>query len=217
MASVMMATYPEIFAAGAIIAGLPYGSANTIPEAFDRMRGHGGPSEQALQQLLRAASPHKGPWPTISIWQGSADHTVAPANADAILGQWRAVHGLAKTSAATETVDGHTRQVWRDADGQIRIEEYRIAGMGHGTPLATAGPDGLGSAGPFMLDVGISSTQRIAEFWGIAKAGRPGKAKEEAPSVVAAFREEKSASDDKPASGVRKIIEDALRTAGLLR
>ena len=49
MASVMLATYPEVFAGGAIIAGLPYGSASTIPEAFDRMRGHGLPSERELQ------------------------------------------------------------------------------------------------------------------------------------------------------------------------
>lgn len=39
MTSVMLATYPDIFAGGAIIAGLPYGCATTIPEAFDRMRG----------------------------------------------------------------------------------------------------------------------------------------------------------------------------------
>jgi poly(3-hydroxybutyrate) depolymerase len=39
MTGVLLATYPEVFAGGAIIAGLPYGSAHTLPEAFDRMRG----------------------------------------------------------------------------------------------------------------------------------------------------------------------------------
>src|SRR6185295_5408523 len=82
MASVMLATYPEIFAGGAIIAGLPHGSASSIPEAFDRMRGHGGPADPALQALLRNASSHKGPWPTISIWHGTADQTVNVSNAD---------------------------------------------------------------------------------------------------------------------------------------
>ena len=33
MTSVMLATYPEVFAAGAIIAGLPYGTATNIKEA----------------------------------------------------------------------------------------------------------------------------------------------------------------------------------------
>src|SRR6516165_7032885 len=43
MASVMLATYPEIFAGGAIIAGLPYGCANNIQQAFEAMfteQGH---------------------------------------------------------------------------------------------------------------------------------------------------------------------------------
>jgi poly(hydroxyalkanoate) depolymerase family esterase len=79
MATTMLATYPEVFSGGAIIAGLPHGSATTIPEAFDRMRGHGGPSEEDLQRALRSASNHRGPWPRVSIWHGSADHTVAPS------------------------------------------------------------------------------------------------------------------------------------------
>lgn len=37
MVSVMLATYPELFAGGAIIAGLPYGSASSVQEAFGNM------------------------------------------------------------------------------------------------------------------------------------------------------------------------------------
>jgi poly(hydroxyalkanoate) depolymerase family esterase len=39
MASVMLATYPEVFAGGANIAGLPYGSASSVQEAFEAMDG----------------------------------------------------------------------------------------------------------------------------------------------------------------------------------
>src|SRR6185436_3628507 len=38
MASVMMACYPEVFAAGAIIAGLPYGAALSAQQAYQHMR-----------------------------------------------------------------------------------------------------------------------------------------------------------------------------------
>ncbi len=37
MASTMLATYPEVFAGGAIIAGLPHGSARSVQQAFDAM------------------------------------------------------------------------------------------------------------------------------------------------------------------------------------
>jgi len=233
MATVMLAAYPEVFAGGAIIAGLPYGSAATIPEAFDRMRGHGGPSKAELQRLLRAASPHKDAWPTISVWQGSADNTVVPTNADAILAQWQGVHGVGKAPTRTEKVDGQTRQVWCDSSGRERIEKYTIAGMGHGTPLKTSGEDGLGRAGPFMLDVGISSTRHIARFWGLAKPATQRAAKAETASRTAleAYKpaekpravhvnptaEPQPRNASGPAAGITKVIEDALRAAGLMR
>ncbi|MGO4837891.1 PHB depolymerase family esterase, partial [Rhizobiaceae sp. 2RAB30] len=110
MAAAMLASYPEVFAAGGIIAGLPYGTATSVPEAFDRMRGHGGPSKHSLQQILRRASAHDGPWPRISIWQGSADQSVVPSNAEAIAAQWRAVHGLDKSPTYSKSQGAWTTQ-----------------------------------------------------------------------------------------------------------
>ena len=48
MTSVMLATYPEKFAGGAVVAGLPYGAAHGVSAALERMRGHGIPSARAL-------------------------------------------------------------------------------------------------------------------------------------------------------------------------
>lgn len=166
MTSVMLATYPEVFAGGAIIAGLPFGCASTIPQAFDSMRGHGLPSEADLADRVRSASRHDGPWPAISVWHGSADATVNVSNADAIVAQWRRVHNANADPVQTD-VDGHRRRTWHDADGRPAIDEYRIAGMGHGTPLDTRGDDACGKAGPYMLDAGISSTHRLCRTWGL--------------------------------------------------
>ncbi len=236
MTSVMLATYPEVFAGGAIIAGLPYGAANTIPEAFDRMRGRGLPAKRQLQEMLRGASPHKGQWPVISVWHGSADPIVSPSNADAIAGQWLAVHQVGVRPARKEIVDGHSRQVWCDAGRRPVIEKYSISGMGHGAPLATAGKTGLGAEVPFMLDVGISSTRHIAHFWGIASLDdrRAPAEKAEDASVKAAAGNPRNFSMSPAASmaakekigsphatdtavAINKVITDALRSAGLMR
>jgi poly(hydroxyalkanoate) depolymerase family esterase len=166
MAAAMLATYPEVFAGGGIIAGLPFGCATTIPEAFDRMRGHGGPSELELQRLVRKASKHNGQWPRISIWQGSGDRTVASTNAESIAVQWRSVHKLDTAPTHSTSERGQSRRVWADEAGEAKIEINMIAGMGHGTPIG----NGLGTAGPYMLDVGISSTQEMARFWGLGDA-----------------------------------------------
>jgi poly(hydroxyalkanoate) depolymerase family esterase len=235
MTSVMLATYPDVFAGGAIIAGLPYGCASSVPEAFDRMRGRGFPTQKDLQALLRSASTHTGPWPTISIWHGTADHTVVPSNMAAIIGQWRDVHQVGEMPTHSDLIDGFPHRVWRDVSGRILIEEYSITGMGHGTPIATKPPNNYGAAAPFMLDVGISSTFHIARSWGLVSAedGRtimlPHAYDSHAAKVdhlrgaEANFDTSRTHSDAPPipsahaTSGVRKVIEDALRAAGLMR
>lgn len=233
MAAAMLASYPEVFAGGAIIAGLAFGTAATIPQAFDRMRGHGSPSEGDLQQALLNASDHRGPWPRISIWHGTADQTVAPSNAGVIATQWRGVHGLEKAPTHLEEAGPHARQVWRDGTGQAVIEVNLIAGMGHGTPI---GNDGLGRQGPYMLDIGISSTREIARFWSITgsasknlspHSGQVGRPSEVAPPGLRATDVQHATASSAMRSGVRdkvsdapgvkKIIEDALRAAGLMR
>ena len=229
MASVMLATYPEVFAGGAIIAGLPYGCAVNVPQAFDRMRGHGVPAEDALSALVSAASDHAGPWPTISVWHGSSDATVDPINATAIVAQWRALHGVPAAPSRVETVDGYPRRIWFDDAGRAVIEDYSITGMGHGTPLDTIGEDGCGRAGAYMLEAHISSTRHIAHFWGLghadADAGvRPAAfTANPAPSTAIApkhiFTQRIDLPPARPAAttGVAKVIEDALRAAGLMR
>lgn len=236
MASVMMATYPEVFAGGAIIAGLPYGCASSVPEAFDRMRGQGVPDRVTLADQVRRASDHAGPWPTVSIWHGSADTIVSPTNADALVSQWGLLHQVGVKPTQVETVRGHARWVWQDHTGRPVIEAFSIAGMGHGTPLHTAGNEGCGQAGAFLLEANISSTHHICQFWGLLEDRRSVDDERQAersqleplPTLVSEpemppepqpHRAKRRRAHAAPAggAGVSKIIEDALRAAGLMR
>jgi poly(hydroxyalkanoate) depolymerase family esterase len=169
MTSVMLACYPELFAGGAIVAGLPYGAATNVKQAFESMYQSPSRSPREWGDLVRQASAHKGPWPRISIWHGSADKTVIPRNAREILKQWTELHGLPFTPSSQTTVDGYPREVWTNKSGEDLIESYAITNMAHGTPLAVGDDEGsCGAAGPFLLPVGISSSYHIAKFFGIA-------------------------------------------------
>lgn len=168
MTAAMLATYPEVFAAGAIIAGLPYGSAGNVQQAFESMFQGRQQSAQAWGDLVRRASPHRGPWPRVSVWHGDRDATVVPMNADALTAQWTNVHGI-DAAPVEDKVDGYPRKVWR-RDGVDVVESYTITGMAHGTPLAT-GAHG-GTAGPFLLEAGISSSYHIAKFFGLTGTAR---------------------------------------------
>jgi poly(hydroxyalkanoate) depolymerase family esterase len=171
MTSVMLACYPEVFAAGAIIAGLPYGAASNVQQAFESMFQSPARSAQEWGDLVRGAAPHDGPWPRVSVWHGNADQTVIPANAREILKQWTDVHGLPATPSAQAMVDGYPRQVWINEGGEELIESYTITNAGHGTPLATGkADDECGAAGPFLLEAGISSSYHIAKFFGLTAA-----------------------------------------------
>jgi poly(hydroxyalkanoate) depolymerase family esterase len=171
MTSNMLACYPEVFAAGAIVAGLPYGAATSVQQAFETM--FQSPSRPAPEwgDLVRNASPHRGSWPRISVWHGNADKTVIPPNAREILKQWTDLHGLPISPSARTKVDGFPREVWLNERGDELIESYTITNMAHGTPLAVGEAEGAcGAPGPFLLSVGISSSYHIAKFFGIAVA-----------------------------------------------
>nr|VFK41934.1 MAG: esterase, PHB depolymerase family [Candidatus Kentron sp. TC] len=169
MTSVMLATYPEVFAGGAIVAGAPYHAADGLQEAFETMFAGRSLTGREWGDRVRLASSHRGPWPKVSVWHGDADTAVAPINAEESIKQWLDVHGLSSDPAVEERVDGFPRRVWQDSRGESLVESYTITGMSHGQPLhADGAAHSCGTAAPFFNDVGISSAYRIAKFWGLS-------------------------------------------------
>ncbi len=180
MTSVMLATYPEVFAGGAIIAGLPFGVASNVEEALSGMRQTSLRAAVELGDIVRAASPHTGPWPKVSVWHGDRDLTVNPSNGDAIVQQWLDVHGLPSAPMSQTEVEGHERTIWWNADGETVVEFYNIASMAHGTPLGIGDSNEyFGAAGPFLIDAGISSSYHIATFFGLTDKVYRAKSAEE--------------------------------------
>lgn len=216
MAAVMLATYPETFAGGAVIAGLPYGVARDVQGALKAM--YAGATRPASQwgDLVRHAAPTPSRWPRVEIWHGTDDHTVRPINGDELVKQWVDVHGLTDATVETDTTAGVRRRVYRDAHGAARVTHVVVPGLGHGAPLDTApGAPGQGIAAPFMLEAGISSTYRIARAFDISpeRAG--------AGEASAAPRRPTFTLPGHLGTGgthaIKDIIADALRKAGLLK
>ena len=134
MTSIMLACYPDVFAGGAIVAGLPYGAATNVQQAFESMFQSPSRTAREWGDLVRKASSHRGLWPRVSVWHGNADKTVIPSNAREILKQWTDIHGLSPAPSAQKIVDGYPREVWMDGAGDEILESYTITNMAHGTP-----------------------------------------------------------------------------------
>jgi len=127
--------------------------------------------------------------------------------------------------------NGRERMVWRDARGRAVVESHVLKGLGHGVPIN----EEHGRAGPFMLEAGVSSTARIAKFWGLAQkpvakkilaAILPEAVIAPAPEPVVEIplpANDVSADDAPPrlaayaGGGLRKVIDRALALAGLIK
>ncbi len=168
MAAALLATYPDVFAAGAVVAGLPFGAAHSAQEAFGAMYQPQARPAADRGAAVRAASPAPQRRPVVSIWHGESDSTVLPGNAAELAKQWCDVHGLSQ-APVTSRVDSATHRAWRDAGGTIRVETFMVPGLAHGTPIDTraAGDRGVGKAMPYLLEAGVSATWHTARSWGL--------------------------------------------------
>jgi poly(hydroxyalkanoate) depolymerase family esterase len=94
MTAAMLAAYPERFAGGAIVAGVPYGCADTVIRALDCMNPGVDRKPEEWRQALAGTSGSPTRYPPVSIWHGDADERVVPRNRIELIEQWTAAHGL---------------------------------------------------------------------------------------------------------------------------
>lgn len=176
MTAVMLATYPELFAGGAIIAGVPYKCASDASEALSQCGVSLSTQLVPMKDLtpaqwgtlVRNASSYNGPFPRVSIWQGTSDTTVNPQDQRELVDQWTDVLRIDQVPDTEDSISGQAHKLYKDNNGKVLVETVLINGMGHGTPIGPGNADNqCGKAAPFILDVGICSSFHIIKFWGL--------------------------------------------------
>jgi poly(hydroxyalkanoate) depolymerase family esterase len=207
MTSVMLAAYPDVFEAGAVIAGMPYDcTRDTGP--FVCMNPGTDRTPAVWAQRVRDAYPsYTGPWPRVAVWHGDNDSTVAPMNAAELRDQWTAVHGLGQTPDRTSTIgaDGTRREQYLDGSGQVAVEVDRVPSIGHGTPVDPgSGPEQCGRTGtPHFID-SICSSHWVTGFFGLTGGGDPDPGGLPAPAGLAV-----TGSDDTSISLAWQVVDGA--------
>jgi poly(hydroxyalkanoate) depolymerase family esterase len=166
-AAVMLATWPELFDAGAVMSGVPYRCATTVQGAYDCMALGSHPELKKTPEewgdLVRAASNHDGAYPRVILFHGTSDTTVHPDNMLELVDQWTNVHGIAGEPTATEMVAGHQRQ--RFGDGEV--EAWRIGGMVHAVAIGDDPDHPCGTSGSYVADKGLCEAYRAIRFFGL--------------------------------------------------
>ncbi|ROP55076.1 PHB depolymerase family esterase [Streptomyces sp. PanSC9] len=170
MTSVMLATYPDVFTAGAVVAGLPYDCTKDNSPYLCMNPGVDLTPDAWAQRVRDAAPSYQGPWPRAAIWYGDQDTTVAPRNATELRDQWTALHGLSQTPTRTTTIgsDATRQDQYLAADGTVAVEVDRVPGIGHGTPVDPGtGPEQCGATGAPYFPDSLCSSRWIARFFGL--------------------------------------------------
>ncbi len=216
MTAVMLATYPDVFAGGAILSGIPYRCGTGQTAAFSCMNPGTDLTPSQWGDKVRAAFAWSGQRPIVSIWHGDADYTVRPMNLAESMDQWTNVHGIDQTADVSDTIGGYPHRVYKDAAGVARVETWTITGMGHGTPVDPGtGATQCGTAGAYILDVNLCSSYHIARFFGLDNLdGMPPTASITAPAngatVSGTVNIAASANDDIGIERVEFLLDGAL-------
>lgn len=189
MTAVMLAAYPDVFKAGAVMAGLPYECATDVLAAFTCMSPGVDRTPQDWAQRVRNSYPgYTGPWPRVSVWQGDNDPTVVPRNADELRDQWTQVHGLDQTPDRSSTVGANNtrRDEYLAGDGTVAVEVNRVPNIGHGTPVDPGtGTEQCGATGTAHFIDSICSSYWVTRFFGL-DTSTPGPGQLPAPSGLRA-------------------------------
>lgn len=121
MASILAATYPELFAAIAVCAGVEFKAATGVAEALAAQKSGGPDPRQQGTQAYQAmvAAPAETRWRAIPslargrrrrpvrviVFQGTLDTAVRPINADQTIAQWAQTNDLLDDAGDNNSVD----------------------------------------------------------------------------------------------------------------
>lgn len=173
MASSMLVNYPQLFTAGAVVAGIPYPCADGLITAISCMKN--GPSQTSdelmtlvnelyLPPSLKANSQKKANnWPRLSVWTGDNDGIVHPSNATLLAQQWTQLMNI-KTAAKHEKLAGYQISQWQNDLKQPQVELVQVANLGHGI-MVNPNEENGGEVSDYLLAAPISTVKHVVKFW----------------------------------------------------
>ncbi len=165
MTSALLVHYPELFSAGAVIAGLPYPCANNLAKAISCMRN--GPSQSSIElaSLAKQSNEAIKKWPRLIVITGSKDKVVNPENSHSLALQWSALSENTSKPSKTSTAD-YQQTLWQSNEEPVQVKLVEINEMGHGLSVNSSYKNRDASA-DFLYESSLDSAMDIVSFWGL--------------------------------------------------
>ena len=132
MTNVLAGAYPDVFAAGSVYSGVPYGCFEG-PNMWNSQCAEGQLIKTGAKwaQLVHAGYPgYTGIRPRMQIWHGTVDTTLYYQNLVESNKQWSTVFGITFDHNITNSPQsGYTQMVW--SDNNTKYVAYSAQGVGH--------------------------------------------------------------------------------------
>ncbi|MBF6023956.1 extracellular catalytic domain type 1 short-chain-length polyhydroxyalkanoate depolymerase [Lysobacter niastensis] len=171
LTNVMLATYPDVFAAGAPQSSFPYKCAMAFDQLAPCAKGERDYTARQWGDLARSGHPgYRGPWPKVQIWHGSADPVIQfPGQRQQVL-QWTDVHGIDAVADKDDELLGRARSSYDATSGGTVVQTITVQGMGHAVAIDPGtGAQQCGTTGPYAADVDICAAYWIGRFFGVVE------------------------------------------------
>ncbi|KAJ3047786.1 hypothetical protein HK097_011222, partial [Rhizophlyctis rosea] len=131
----LIGAYPEIFAAGAAYAGVPFGCfATTDPGLWNSACAEGNVthSAQGWINIVKKAYPtYKGKRPRIQLWHGTDDEILNYTNHLEAVEQWTNVLGVNRVKPVVDAPEGNWTRTRYSKNGVVEVEAYSLKGSTH--------------------------------------------------------------------------------------
>jgi len=163
MTSAMLVNYPDIFTAGAVVAGIPFPCADGLITGISCMRN--GPSQTVdeLVSLAKKLNPKQKTWPKLSVWTGAADDIVSPLNSKSLAKQWAKLSGITNNPNVFKK-SGYTLTQWQNEDKTSYVELVEVTELGHGIMVNPKVENG-GEVSDYLLASPVSTAKHVIKFW----------------------------------------------------
>ena len=173
----LLAEYPQTFAAGASLAGGPYGMADSAVDGFRLMSNPGTANTEELKQAVCQLHETPRQYPRLIVLHGRADKIVDFRNSLHLVQQWAALHATDAEADSSELLPAKVnilKQHFLDSGNRTIITLYLIDRLGHNLPVDPGtGKQQGGSTGPFATDIDFFSTYAIAQDFGLIPRTEP--------------------------------------------
>ena len=171
----LLAQYPELFKAGAVLAGGPYGVATNAMEGLKLMKSDNEDlTNTELSDLVKNLHSTQKQFPTLIVLHGEDDKTVNPLCSKKLIQQWlglfeevnrRPIPMEISSQHPTPNVE---KVYYSYLENRSAVISYSMEGLGHSLPVNPgSGVEEGGEIGMFASDVDFFSTYFIAKDFGL--------------------------------------------------